>query len=632
MRVIGTAGHVDHGKSELVLALTGIDPDRLKEEQEREMTIDLGFAWMDLPGGERVGIVDVPGHRDFIENMLAGVGGIDAVLFVVAADEGVMPQTREHLGILDLLGVERGVVALTKVDLVQDAEWMQLVQEDVEGLLKGTSLGGAPMVRVSGKTGAGLKELTSYLEQELADSPPAKDMGRPRLPVDRAFTISGFGTIVTGTLRDGHFEVGDEVVVLPRGIRGRIRGLQSHGTKAERAVPGSRVAINLASVNVEDVARGDVIAFPGTFSPTRRLDVKYRALKYIDVALRHDMPVKLFLGAAQDMARVRLLGQDEVQPGGEGWLQLELRDAVIAARGDRFIVRRPSPASTLGGGQVADAHPKRRYRLRDFEAIERLRKLVSGPADEVLLQKLTQLGATPISMAIEVAGLSQEEGEAAVMLLRERGDLISLTDGGTGEIVVSRETWARLGALAERILEAYHRDHPLRIGMPIEELKSRMRLEVRIFQGLLERLKATSQVDVTGGRVCRAGFRVDIHKEQAQLVSELVDRFAASPYTPPTYKQAEDHLGEELLAYMLQSGELVQVAPDVLFSKSAYRSMTSEVERMIRVRGTVTVAEVRDHFSTSRKYALGLLEHMDEIGLTMREGDERRLKDRRPPE
>ena len=331
MRVIGTAGHVDHGKSRLVEALTGIDPDRLKEEKEREMTIDLGFAWLTLPSGEPVGIVDVPGHRDFIENMLAGVGGIDAALFVVAADEGVMPQTREHLAILDLLGVRNGVVALTKTDLVEDEEWLELVQLDVTELLEGTVLADARMVPVSVRTGQGLPTLLEELERLLENAPPRRDLSRPRLPIDRVFTIAGFGTVATGTLIDGDLQVGQEVEVLPQGLKARVRGLQTHKEKIERAVPGSRVAVNLTGVSTDEVRRGDVVTIPGWLKPTTLIDVRLRYLDSAPRPLRHNALLKFFSGSAEVMAKTRLLDSEVIRPGGEGWVQLRLAESVVLA-------------------------------------------------------------------------------------------------------------------------------------------------------------------------------------------------------------------------------------------------------------------------------------------------------------
>ena len=320
MRVIGTAGHVDHGKSTLIEALTGIHPDRLKEEREREMTIDLGFAWMTLPASEdeeaeEIGIVDVPGHRDFIENMLAGIGGIDAALFVVAADEGVMPQTREHLAILDLLQIQGGVVALTKIDMVDDSDWLDLVEADIYDTLQGTVLEQAPIVRVSAKARLGLDELKAALKDSLATKAPRADLNRPRLPVDRTFTIAGFGSVVTGTLSDGELQVGDEVEILPQKLRGRIRGLQTHKRKEQIAIPGSRTAVNITGVSLEQIERGNVVAHPGDYRPTQRLDVQFRLLSDASQPVKHNMEVKLYLGATEVLARLRLLGAESSTPG-----------------------------------------------------------------------------------------------------------------------------------------------------------------------------------------------------------------------------------------------------------------------------------------------------------------------------
>jgi selenocysteine-specific elongation factor len=318
MRVIGTAGHVDHGKSALVAALTGTHPDRLKEEQAREMTIELGFAWFTLPDGEEVGVVDVPGHRDFIENMLSGVGGIDAALFVIAADEGVMPQTREHLAILDILQIGAGIIVLTKTDLIDEPEWLDLVEIDVRMIVSGTVLEDAPLVRVSAKNGAGLQDLIKALEIVLAGHPPRPDLGRARLSVDRVFTLPGFGTVVTGTLADGSLRQGDEIEILPQRIRGRVRGLQSHKRKVDQAHPGSRTAVNISGVDVEDIRRGDVLTPPGVYTPTQRVDVHFRLLPDLGSPLKHAAEVKLFVGASEVLARVRLLKTDELIPGEEG--------------------------------------------------------------------------------------------------------------------------------------------------------------------------------------------------------------------------------------------------------------------------------------------------------------------------
>ncbi len=381
MRVIGTAGHVDHGKSTLVAALTGIHPDRLKEEKEREMTIDLGFAWMDLPSGETVGIVDVPGHRDFIENMLAGVGGIDAVLFVIAADEGIMPQTREHLAIIDLLEVPAGVIALTKIDMIEDPDWLDLVESDVTQAFAGTALEKAPILRVSARKGIGLDELRKALDACLEKQPSRPDHSRPRLPIDRVFSITGFGTVVTGTLMDGILKIGDEVEILPDGIKTRIRGLQTHKNKEERAVPGSRVAANITSVETGQIKRGDTLAHPGRYQPTRRLDGFIRILKDASTSLDHDDEVKFFSGTSEKLARVRVLGKERILPGESGWIQVEFSDLLVVERGDHFILRRPSPGETLGGGELSIRIPAdaiNDFRWKTFHGLNFFKKAVPG--------------------------------------------------------------------------------------------------------------------------------------------------------------------------------------------------------------------------------------------------------------
>lgn len=629
MRVIGTAGHVDHGKSKLVLALSGTDPDRLKEEQEREMTIDLGFAWVTLPEGEEVGIVDVPGHRDFIENMLAGVGSIDAALFVVAADEGVMPQTREHLAILDLLEIPSLVVALTKMDLVNDSQWMDLVREEVRELLQLTRYREAPLVAVSSRTGTGLEQLRTALEEALKGTSLKRDLSRPRLGVDRAFTISGFGTVVTGTLIDGVLQVGQEVEVLPSGIAGRIRGLQTHKTKIERAIPGSRVAANLSGIDVKALRRGDVVVHPDTYTPTKMIDVHFRVLPGSVIPIEHDQEVKLFLGAAQRTARIRLLGVDQLAAGQHGWLQLVLEEPVVAERRDRFILRRPSPGATLGGGQVADPHPRRRHRLRDQEVLERLGALVAGSPAEVFAANLKAMGPAPLGEIAKRAGLEQDLAIQAVEHLHESGVLINLSDERLSlesePLVLHRETWSQLKESMQTLLQEYHRQAPLRLGMSKEELKSRLRMTSRPFSSVLQAAVREGWVEESGPNVRHIDHQVTLSPAQQANVDRLMMAFEEQRFSPPSVKDSLEIVDESLLAYLIESGRLRQVSADVLFTERSYQEMKQEVEKILQREGTITVAQVRDHFQTSRRYSLALLEHLDQIGFTEREGDFRRL-------
>src|SRR5438094_451320 len=376
-RVIATAGHVDHGKSTLIKARTGIDPDRLREERERGMTIDLGFAWLSLPEGGEVGIVDVPGHQDFIRNMLAGVGPVDAVLLVVALDEGVMPQTREHLAILGVLGVDRGVVALTKRDLVDD-EWASLARADVSATLQGTRLASAPMIEVSATAKTGLVELVDALDRVLATAPARRDLGRPRLGIDRAFTLTGFGTVVTGTLVDGSFATGDEIEILPTGQRARIRGIQTHKRSLDVASPGSRVALNLTGVEKDELGRGMVVVRPGTLAPVSVVSARVEVVGSASEAIAHDEAVKVHAGTAEVMARISLLEGATLEPGATGWAQLRLAEPLAVAVGDRFVIRRPSPPETLGGGAVADISGERMRRRREAVAVLERRSAADG--------------------------------------------------------------------------------------------------------------------------------------------------------------------------------------------------------------------------------------------------------------
>ena len=628
MKVLATAGHVDHGKSSLVQALTGINPDRLQEEQERQMTIDLGFAWMTLPYGEQVGIIDVPGHRDFIENMLAGVGGIDAALLVVAADEGLMPQTREHLAILDLLEVERGVVALTKIDLVED-EWQELVCDEIEQLLKKTHLADVPIVAVSAKTGEGLDSLVTAMSETLRDAPPRRDIGRPRLFVDRVFTISGFGTVVTGTLVDGSLRVGQEVEILPSRIKGRIRGLQTHKTKIEEAVPGSRVAANLVGVEVRDLSRGDVVTNPDTYQPTQLIDVRLQLLSDAVSVIKHDQQVKLFHGAAQRLARVRLLGMELMRPGDQRWLQLVVNKPLVVSRGDRLILRRPSPGATLGGGRVVDAHPARRHRRKDPEQMERLERLLQGTPSQVLAQSLMSLGPTSLRRAIRHSGLAPDAALQAIEELRATGELIALEDGpldlSSKVLVIDGRTWEGLRDRIEWELQSFHQLNPLRAGMPREELKSRLRLDGKVYSTVIRLAAEKGAVVVDGTWVRSIHHAITLTTSQQQNVDSLLERFHASPLSPPSVKECNQAVGGDLMAYLLESGRLTQVSPDVVFTIGVYNQMVEAVCHALNEGGTITVAKARDLLNTSRKYALALMEHLDAIGITVRDGDLRRL-------
>ena len=623
MQVIGTAGHVDHGKSTLIKALTGINPDRLKAEQDREMSIELGFAWLTLPNGEEIGIVDVPGHRDFIENMLAGVGGIDAVLFVVAADEGVMPQTREHLAIIDLLQIPIGLVALTKIDLVDDPDWLDLVESDLKSTLANTVLADAPIIRVSARTGEGLPTLIDALQSILAEQPHRTDLGRPRLPVDRVFTLPGFGTIVTGTLMDGQLAVGDSVEVLPAHIEGRIRSLQTHKQSEDKALPGGRTAVNLSGVSVDKINRGDVIAYPGTYQPTTMIDVWCSLIKDTDQPLKHNSEVKLFLGAAEVMARVRVLGVEELQPGKDAFLQLMLESPVVALRQDRFIIRRPSPAATIGGGQVVDPHPKRRHKRFNHVRLKTLENLLIGTPEEIILETVQKMGPNPLTEIIQASGLTDEVAKKAAENLRVSGKLIALSDN---RLVIAADAVHRFNSAILENLQSFHKQNPLRSGMPREQLKSQLKLKSTLFDALIDQLNASEQVEQLETKLRIKGHRVVFTEKQQASINRLLQEFAKQPYSPPSYKQSVDSIGEDLVTALVETGVLVQVDEDVLLQPDIYDEMRDTVINHIQTQGEITLGELRDKFQTSRKYAVAVLEYLDQTGVTIRRGDKRMLR------
>jgi selenocysteine-specific elongation factor len=630
MRVLGTAGHVDHGKSTLIAALTGVHPDRLKEEQAREMTIELGFGWLTLPNGEEVGIVDVPGHRDFIENMLSGIGGIDAALLVIAADEGVMPQTREHLAILDLLQIPAGLIVLTKIDLAPDSDWLDLVEADIRAVVQGTVLQGAPIVRVSAKTKSNLDDLVSTIQSLLETEPHRPDLNRPRLPVDRVFTMSGFGTVVTGTLGDGHLSLGEEVEILPAGQRGRIRGLQTHKKKEETAVPGSRTAVNVSGVESESIRRGDVLVYPGQYLPTRRLDAHFRLLMDASASVRHGDEVKFFTGASETIAMLRLLGAEKLDPGDEGWVQLELRDPVVAVRGDRYILRRPSPAETLGGGTIVDHQPKGRHKRFDQEVLKSLESLSQGTPAEILFEAAMALDVAPLREIISRSRLEASDAEQALTELLLTNTLVPLEDGEptiqSDLLVIALPHWNSLRESTLRTVEAHHASYPLRRGIPREELKSRRKRSPRVFNAVIHTLIRQELLVDHATFLARPGHEIAFDPGQQAKIESLKSRFEQNPFNPPSLKECQAEVGTEVMNALVEMGEFITVSIDVIFRKQDYDEAVRRIREQLLQNERITLAEVRDLLSTSRKYAQALLEHLDTVGMTVRDGDYRRLK------
>lgn len=609
--VVGTAGHIDHGKSTLIHALTGIDPDRLEEEKRRGMTIDLGFAYLTLPSGRLVGIVDVPGHARFIRNMLAGVHGLDAVLLVVAADEGVMPQTVEHLDIVDLLDIRRGLALVTKVDLVEP-DWLELVTAELSEALSKTSLKGAEILPVSAVTGQGLDQVKQELDTLLAGTPARQDRRRPRLPIDRVFTISGFGTVVTGTLVDGSIKVGEEVELEPSGRRVRIRGLQQHNRRVENAEPGSRVAANLVGVEKEDLHRGEVLARTGTVTATRRVDVSVRVLGDSPRPLRHGSQVLLHTGTAEVSARAIVLAADEIEPGASGWVQLYLARPVAVAAGDRFVLRLPTPSTTIAGGTFTDVNPRRHPR-RDDRVWESLERRAAG---EVLQEELRKYPRGITVQALLKATLA------------EGAEVSGLDARRAGQWLFAPEAWEAIRTRAGRVLEEYHNAHPLRAGMPREELKSRLGLPPAAFGAVLAELAKDGTLADRGGEVALPLHRVEIDSAAGGPAGKLLDLLGAQPFAPPSLAEAMREAGAsaEVTRALVRNGDLVKMSEEVAFTRAAYQAALALVREMVARDGSVTVATLRDRMGASRRPVLALLEYLDAQRITRRVGDQRVLR------
>jgi selenocysteine-specific elongation factor len=612
MHVIGTAGHVDHGKSTLVRAITGIDPDRLREEKERGLTIDLGFAWLTLPSGREVSIVDVPGHERFIKNMLAGAGGVDLALLVVAADEGPMPQTREHLAILDLLDVPAGIVVITKSDLVE-ADYLDLVEADLEDMLAGTRLRKAPIVRVSAATGAGLDDLLRTIDAELEKTPPKRDLGRPRLPIDRAFSIQGFGVVVTGTLLDGALEVGQEVEFQPGRIRARIRGLQRHKTKVSRLEPGTRAAVNLSGVHTEELSRGMVLAPVGAITPAHAIDVRLRATSILAHPLADGAGVTFLSATSESEARVRLLDATELRRGEEAWAQIVLDSPVAVLRGDHCIIRTPN--ETIAGGVIVAVNPPR-HRRNHAPTLQALaRQLEGSPAD-----RLVDLLLGGPRLEASVAVLLSLEPPAAAEAVAE-----ALSSGMVARINDRLFATPWLASATARALSAVNdflAANPLRSAAPREHIRGAARLDAASFEAVVVRVAAAGQLAERGAGLAPPGYEPRLTAAQQATVDRYMAALRAGRYSPPTDNPPEP----QLLAYLAERGLVVDAGAGVVFEASVYAEMVTAVRDHLAAHGSISLAEARDLFANSRKYAQAFLEHLDATHVTRRSGDVRMLR------
>lgn len=615
---------MDHGKTALIRAMTGINTDRLKEEQERGLTIDLGFAHLGLPSGREVGIIDVPGHERFLKNMLAGASGVDIALLVVAADEGVMPQTREHLEILRLLETRLGVVALTKCDMVEP-EWLDVVEDDLKSYLSDTFLASARVIRVSAVTGRGIDELVAEIDRLTESAGQRRTEGPFRLPIDRVFTMTGFGTVVTGTLVSGTLKVGDPVIILPAGLESRVRGLQVHGQKRDTVLAGNRTAVNLVGVDVSEIRRGDVLLPPGYLEETKVLDAAVSVSRESPWPLKNRSRIRLHVGTAEVIGRAAVLGAGEIAPGESGFAQLKLEGPVVAARGDRFVLRFYSPMRVMGGGIVLDPAAVK-HRRSEAALIERLeRKLKGDPVDlveDALAIKETGLSKQDIARA---TSLAERDVDQSLSELAETGRVFE-----TGGRWMHRASFDAASARMESALEVYHSANPMKSGMPKEELRAAVgpRIDQKGFQALLAALSEAGRVIVTESTVRLPGHAPKLDAVQQKLADEIEAWFKSAGVNPPLPAEIEQKHGPKsraIIALLAERGELVKMAPDMFFHRDAVQAAERALVEHLTKNGRTTVAEFRDVIGSSRKYVVPLLEYFDSKRVTRRAGDLRTL-------
>jgi selenocysteine-specific elongation factor len=628
--VVGTAGHIDHGKSSLVRALTGIDPDRLKEEKERGITIDLGFAHLKSENGLSLGFVDVPGHERFVKNMLAGVGGIDLVMLVVAADESVMPQTREHFEIARLLRIPRGLLVLTKSDLV-DAELREIAAMETRDLVAGSFLENAPVVEVSTKTGEGMAALETALLDLAREAPSRSAAGRFRLPIDRVFSMKGFGTVVTGTIQSGSVGQDESVEILPRGREVRVRGIQVHGDKVSRASAGQRAALNLSGIEVQDVARGDALGERGWFRPTRMLDCEIEVLPSSPIALKDLTRVHLHLGTAQVLARVRVVGGlKSIPAGGTGFAQLRLEAPVVAARSDRFILRRYSPLETIAGGLVLDAYPEK-HSVSSPALLSRLEELRSADAASIGARFVQEAAASGISevdlgrrLGLGAAGL---EEVLSALLKDGRASLVSRTP----RVLVAPGVVDERGKKIEAELRAFQKKNPLLAGMPKSELREKAGAGAPAegFDFILAKLEEKKRLRVAKDLVATFDHRIQLSGDESRARDLLIERYRSADVKPQALEEiaSEAKLDVKLLErvqrVLLKDGTLVQISEGMVFHKDCLSRLKETIRGFKSTRERIDVTFFKEMAGVTRKHAIPLLEWLDRERVTQRAGNER---------
>ncbi|KYO64743.1 selenocysteine-specific translation elongation factor [Thermovenabulum gondwanense] len=630
--IIGTAGHIDHGKTTLIKALTGIDTDRLKEEKERGITIDLGFAHFTLPNGKKVGIVDVPGHEKFVKNMLAGVGGIDLVLLVIAADEGIMPQTKEHLNILELLNTKKGIIVITKKDLV-DNEWLEMVVEEVKETVKTSFLKDSPIIPVSSKTGEGLDLLVQKI-QEMTQQEFEKDLYSPfRLPVDRVFTIPGIGTIVTGSLICGCVSVGDAVEIYPKKIKSKVRSIEVHGESREKAFAGQRTAINLVDVKPDDIKRGDVISIPGSMQPVEKAVINVKLLEDAEKSLKNRERVRFHAGTGEYLGRISIINREEILPGERAFAVIHFEEAVPVTYEDYFVIRRYSPVHTIGGGKVIFVNPAKIKKEKIDIAVKGLEKIANGGIKEFILVYLSLFGkpVTSIADLFPYLGKNYETIRSAVDSLVKDNSVVFLKSGNE-EILCDMDYYDNLTEKAKEIVEAYHLKNPFSEGILKEELKSRLGLESKVFELFLSKWVQEGYFEGSGKYLKRKGYKIVLNEKEEQMKDKLLKIYEEKGWTPPAVEEVvqllkdfEEEKIKSILNYLVLEGSLIKLNDEIYMHKTWVEKAKELLKNHFQKNKEISVSQFRDMLNTSRKYALPILEYFDGIYFT------RRIKDVRIP-
>ena len=632
--VLGTAGHVDHGKTALIKALTGTDTDRLKEEKERGITIELGFASLKLPSGQTLGVVDVPGHEKFIKHMVSGAAGIDLVMMIIAADEGIMPQTKEHLNICSLLGIRTGLVALTKIDMVEN-DWLELVKTEIQDFLKGTFLEGVPVIPVSALKQKGIDELTAALDTVVQNIPEKNDCGIFRLPVDRVFTMKGFGTVVTGTLISDSISVGEDVLILPEEINTRIRGIQVHNQPTQEATAGQRTAINLQGIEKESLQRGDVLARPGTVVPTTRLDVFIEYLKNNAKSLKNRTLARLHTGASEIIARVILIEKDELAPGEKGFAQLILEKKDVVVAGDRFVLRSYSPITTIGGGLIIDPLPPKHKRLNK-KVIEELATLLNGTLPkkiEVILERAGFAGTNLRHLVFRLGTNAKNIKEALQSILSQKSALI--TDKEETNII-SASFYEKLAQSAAEIISQYQKKNPLREGISKEELKASLGRDIspKLFFMLLQNLADQKKIEVDKETVRLFGHKVTLADDLNSIRQEILKIYNEAGLTPSSFKDVINNFqdkkteAQNIIKLLLKEGSLIKINEELIFTREALDNLRKNYKALLVKEGKATPVSFKELTGLSRKYIIPLMEYFDTDKLTMRVGDHRILREK----